>query len=95
MSEVKLVKLVNGEDVVAKVSFVDGGNILLSNPGILMMHPQKGPTFLPWPMFSDQKQFELLRTHFIAVSNLKEDILNLYNEQLGSGLVLAKGGLNV
>ena len=94
MSNVKLLRLKSGEDIIADVTLVDTEDtIKIENPAMLMPtgqsqggHMQMG--FGPWAPFSDDKSFEIPRDWLVYISKPNKDLLNQYNSVFGSGIVV-------
>ena len=88
--QVKILKLVSGDDIIS-----DGESqhdvICLKNPARLMMFPSDdggmGMALVPWNPYSEQKEFHIHKEHVILEINPPEELRNAYNDQFGSGLV--------
>lgn len=93
---VKVLRLVNGQEVVAEVLNEDETGIRIKNPVMVMVIPTKSDPnnpqvgFGPWANFSDDKEFVLNRATVIAVMNPIKEFINQYNSMFG-GLVLPTG----
>jgi len=97
-ANVKILRLVNGQEVVAELVNEDETGIEIKNPVMVMVVPNKADPsnpnigFAPWANFSDDKEFVLNKATVIAVMNPIKDFLNEYNRMFG-GLVLPPSNL--
>lgn len=94
MAEIKIVKLVTGEELIGdfKKTEVD---ITLTNVGMIMLIPDQARNraqlaIVPYMQYSSQKTFHFNEVHVILVVEPVLEVLNQYNQIFGSGLVLAK-----
>ena len=83
MSDVKVVKLVSGEEIFATVEVVTDAKeplIRLCNP-MCLARTEKGFTLVKWPRFSSSAAIEVRpKQHVITVGDLEEgEILTVYN----------------
>lgn len=87
MANVRVVKLVSGEDVVCDL--VEGdGSYALKNPARFVVTPQ-GVGMMPFSPFSKSTEFVVKEAHVICVGEVEEEIYNAWSSQFGSGIVLA------
>ena len=92
--EIKIVKTINGDDLVTK--FEQGKTTsLLKNPCILIATGQSSLGLAPWAfMTKDGMQggdgIEIKNEHILFIADAQDEIYNQYNEQFGSGLVVPK-----
>ena len=67
--EVKIFKLVSGEEVLSKVEVIDDGTWLLTDPRMLGMNPQTGqPGMMPFMMLNPERKVKLNPNQIIAES---------------------------
>ena len=100
---VKLIRLLNGEELIAEIidSIVETSKLTMKNPLRVMIIPSKStpqnPTvgFAPWMEFTDDKTFELDKSHVLCIMNPVKEFVNQYNATFGgiitptiSGLIL-------
>ena len=97
MSDVKLVRLITGEEILGKV--IESGNtISISNPVRVVVMPSKAdPTtpsigLAPWMEFAEDKAFTVHMAHVITMGNPIREFLNQYNSMNG-GIVLPSSKL--
>lgn len=86
-SNVVLVKLNNGEEVVADYSVKDKV-VTLKNPARFMI-AQDGIGMMPWVPLSNEKSFKIDASLVMFTAAVDVEIKNAYNERFGSGVVLA------
>jgi len=96
MSDVKILRLTTGEDVIAKVTNnSDGGTITLKQPFVIIPH-QQGPgkpvqlMMTLYSPYSKQNQVELKDANIISIVEPKDEILSSY-QQNTSSIVTAPG----
>lgn len=86
---VKMIKLISGEDLIAEVTN-DGGNFVkFKNPLRVVLVPTKTdpkiPTvaFAPWAEFYDEKEFTLDKSHVLVIASPVKEFINQYNSVFG------------
>ena len=94
--EIKILKLVNGDDVISSVEYdggeerYDGGEVKLSNPAKLMMFPSEeggmAMALIPWCPYSDDEEFEIDERNILVSISPSDELRESYNQQFGSGL---------
>jgi hypothetical protein len=90
---IKLLRLVTGEDVLTEI--VDAGDIAykIKNPLIVYIRPTETgvPTvgMSQWIPYSADKEFIIKNDKVVVVSEPAEDIRGQYDRVFGSGIVLA------
>jgi hypothetical protein len=95
---VKIVKLINGEEIIAKVLPSSGMIVKIENPVRIVVMPNKldpktpNVGLAPWAEFSDEKVFELDKSHVLCIMIPVKEFVNQYNSIFG-GLVLPNSGL--
>jgi len=90
MKNVKLVRLLTGEEILAEV-VTDTENVLtISNPIRVVLMPNKEgsttPTvgFAPWMEFSEDNEYSLDKSHVLAIMNPISDFVTQYNKAFSS-----------
>jgi hypothetical protein len=94
---VKLIRLLSGEELIAELitDHEDTNKIVMKNPLRVMVIPSKSnpqtPTvgFAPWMEFSDDKKFELDKSHVLCIMNPVKEFVNQYNATFG-GIITPK-----
>jgi len=90
---IKILKLVNGDDVIATVG-AGGFGIVLENPMRLMSYPdpdseEMGFMFIPWAPYSKEESFDIELTHVIHTTeeeDVDEQLIRGYRKTFGSGI---------
>lgn len=83
---VKVIKLTNGEELVAECS-LKNGKYTLKQPARFMISGD-GIAMMPWLPLSDDKTFELDEKLIMLTASVDNEIRNAYSQRFGSGLVL-------
>ena len=97
MSNIQIVKLTTGEDIMGDVESqeVEGkeGFLLINKPAIIMMMPKPGSDtdfgvgLAPYAPFSKDHKVPVFPQHVVSVYDPGKEILNAYNEKYGSGII--------
>jgi len=88
-TNVKLVRLINGEELISEVISNGESSIIIKNPVRVVVVPTKTdpktPTvgFAPWVDFSDDKQFTLDKRHVLVLMSPIQEFVNQYNGMFG------------
>ena len=95
MSEVKIVRLQTGEEIICKVA--DGsieGTKCLKKPAIIIPVGQGKIGLSPWLPYAeiDSKGVEVKENNIMFIIDPVDEFLNEYNTAFGSGLVIAGAG---
>ena len=97
MSEVKIVRLQTGEDVIAKMDKDTMGNYTFDKPFVIIP-TQSAPgkpvqlILTPWMPYTDDKSLTIDESKVVTIANPKDDILKSY-EQNTSSLITKPSGL--
>lgn len=92
-ANVRILKLVTGEDILTEVIDTAMGQYNIKNPVRIVVMPSKtNPQtpqvgLAPWGEFSDDKQFTIDRAHVIASMKPVTEFVNQYNGMFG-GIVM-------
>ena len=79
-NDVKVLKLITGEEVIARVSKESGDLLVLNKPMILQMMPpntstgQVGFAIVPWLMASKSETITISTEHILAEDDVKPEI---------------------
>ena len=93
MADIKLVKLITGEEVLTKY---DEGNpsCVLNNPVKLQLS-QKGVAMIPLsPFMKENAKIVISKASVLYTVEPDEDVVNAYNQQFG-GIMLVPSGLSL
>tara|TARA_R100000406_G_C3094688_1_gene120422 strand:+ start:213 stop:506 length:294 start_codon:yes stop_codon:yes gene_type:complete len=88
MMEVKLLRVITGEELVAEIIDENAAEVVLKN-ALVVIPTQQSVGFAPWATVIDRENPEVTvsRTHIVYIANLDESIRNKYDEIYGSKLV--------
>lgn len=93
MSELRILKLISGEEVVGEILSDAEDSVTIQDPCTLgIMQSQTGPrlNMMPMLLFSEQKKVQLQKSHILYTVTVAQEIQNKYNEIYGSGIILPK-----
>jgi hypothetical protein len=94
MSELRILKLISGEEIVGEILSDTADGVLIQDPCTLgIMQTQTGQprlNMMPMLLFSEQKKVQLQRSHILYNVTVAQEIQNKYNEIYGSGIILPK-----
>jgi hypothetical protein len=86
--EIMIVRLTTGEEVVAKVTLVEG-TYTLKNPAILVPTGEGKIAIAPWCFYADEPKGIDVRDLFVVFTAKPENELrNQYSQAFGSGLIV-------
>ena len=85
--ETRIVRLSSGEEVICKTQ-TDGETTKIKNPAILMPMGGGQLGMMPWMPYADYKELELDNKFIMFTIKAQTELMNQYNEQFGSGLVV-------
>jgi len=88
MINVKLLRIVTGEEVIAELVSESDTTITVKN-GLVVLPTQGGVGFAPWATVIDDNKPEitLSHNHVVYMAEVSEDVTKKYNELFGSKLV--------
>lgn len=95
---IKLVRLISGEDIVCELT-EEIDHVVLTNPLMLYMQPgqqqsaQPKVGLAPWMHYSSDKDFTLSRDKVVVISEPVEELSRQYDSIYGAGLILPKSAL--
>lgn len=95
---IKIVKLLNGEDLIAKILPSSSDVVKMENPVRIVVMPNKldpktpNVGLAPWAEFSDEKVFLLDKSNVLCIMTPVKEFINQYNAIFG-GLVLPSSTL--
>lgn len=90
----KLIKIVTGEEVLSNFDEI-GETLMLSNPVRLQLQ-QRGVAMVPLsPFMKEGTKIPLAKKEVLWMIDADEDVVNAYNQQYGSGIVVAPPGLTL
>ena len=86
--EVKLLRIVTGEEVIAEVVEQNAAAVTVRN-GLVVIPAQNSIGFAPWAMAIDKDNPELVisRSHVVYMAEVDPSIKDKYDQVYGTGLV--------
>lgn len=92
---IRIVKLVNNEEIMAQIE-IDDTHFILNNPvGVAIVRGQDGRPnvgFAPWPLHAEQTEkdtsFPIAKKHVLYYYTPAEDFINNYNQIFGAGIMV-------
>ena len=92
MSEIKVVKLVSGEELVVEITEENDSSVTFKNPvaSVLQRSQNTGGAalgFMPW-MHAADGPFTVDRNKIICIANVADEVKNGYNQIFGAGIVV-------
>ena len=88
MLEVKLIRIVTGEEIIAELVSQDDDTITVKN-GLVVLPNASGVGFAQWATVidPDNPEVTMKQQHIVYVVDVQEDVSKKYNEMFGSKLV--------
>jgi len=88
MIDVKLLRIITGEEVVAELLSETEDTITVQN-GLVVLPTNTGVGFAPWATVISKENPELTvsKKHIVYVAEVQDDVAQKYNEMFGSKLV--------
>ena len=88
MIDVKLIRIVTGEEIIAEVLSETDDTITVQN-GLVVLPTNNGVGFAPWAtvISKDEPEITISKTHVVYVAEVQEDVCKKYNEMFGSKLI--------
>ena len=88
MIDVKLIRIVTGEEIIAEVLEETASFIKVQN-GLVVLPTAQSVGFAPWATVISKENPEIIvqKTHVVYIAEVQEDVAKKYNEMYGSKLV--------
>tara|TARA_B100000927_G_C16425880_1_gene453423 strand:+ start:18 stop:311 length:294 start_codon:yes stop_codon:yes gene_type:complete len=88
MLDVKLIRIVTGEEIIAELISQDDETITVKN-GLVVLPNASGVGFAQWATVidPDNPEVTMKQQHIVYVVDVQEDVSKKYNEMFGSKLV--------
>ena len=88
MINVKLIRIVTGEEVVAELLSETEETITVQN-GLVVLPTNTGVGFAPWAtvISKENPEITMSKRHVVYVAEVQEDVSKKYNEMFGSKLI--------
>jgi len=89
MIDVKLIRVVTGEEIIAELLSEDDDTITVQN-GLVVLPTNQGVGFAPWAtvISKEKPEVTMSRRHVVYIAEVQEDVCKKYNEMFGSKLVM-------
>jgi len=85
--EVKIVRLSSGEELIAKCDESET-SVKVKNPAMLVPMQQGQLGMMPWLAYADYNDIEIDKKFIMFTVRPQVELMNQYNENMGSGLVV-------
>lgn len=86
---VKLLKLNNGEDIIAAITEIESGYVIIQNPIRLCYtfddENEEGVSFLKWIPFTQDNEIQINLDTVVTMVNISEEMKNFYANILAEG----------
>ena len=88
MIDVKLIRIVTGEEIIGEVLSETDDTITVQN-GLVVLPSAQGVGFAPWAtvISKEEPEIEMSKKHIVYVVAVQEDVSKKYNEMFGSKLI--------
>ena len=88
MIEVKLIRVITGEEIIAELVDWSDGMITVKN-GLVVLPNAQGVGFAQWATVinPDKPEVTMSRNHIVYIAEVQEDVSKKYNQMFGSKLI--------
>ena len=88
MIDVKLIRIVTGEEIIAEVLSETDDTITVQN-GLVVLPSAQGVGFAPWAtvISKDEPEITMKKNFVVYIAAVQDDVAQKYNEMFGSKLV--------
>jgi len=90
---VKVVKLVTGEQLLTEVAEIGSDRTRLTKPMMLIPGPE-GIQTMPWLMLAKKEEVIVDNIHIVAIFDPKDELVNGYKQQVGAIVTAPAHALN-
>ena len=89
MIDVKLIRMITGEEIIAEIVSETDDTITVQN-GLVVLPSAQGVGFAPWAtvISKEEPEIEMSKNHIVYMVAVQEDVSLKYNEMFGSKLKL-------
>lgn len=94
---IKALKLVTGEEVVGKITYLGGNDILVEKPCAMMLVSSRSTpdkhsmALVPYAGYAKDHNITIDKTHVVWQAELADDVYNQYNSIFGTGIQIVSG----
>ena len=88
MIDVKLIRMITGEEIIAEIVSETDDTITVQN-GLVVLPSAQGVGFAPWAtvISKDEPEITVKKTFVVYIAAVQDDVAQKYNEMFGSKLV--------
>tara|TARA_B100001094_G_scaffold318632_1_gene362458 strand:+ start:4816 stop:5109 length:294 start_codon:yes stop_codon:yes gene_type:complete len=88
MIDVKLLRILTGEEVVAEIVEENDAEIVIRN-GLVVLPTNTGVGFAPWAtvISKEKPEISISKKHIVYIVEVQEDVCKKYEQMFGSKLV--------
>jgi hypothetical protein len=88
MIDVKLLRILTGEEVIAELLSETEETITIQN-GLVVLPTNNGVGFAPWAsvISKEKPEITISKNHIVYIVDVQEDLSKKYNEMFGSKLI--------
>ena len=88
MIDVKLIRIITGEEIIAELISENAAEITVKN-GLVVIPNAQGVGFAQWATVIDPERPEVTisRNHIVYIVEVQEDVCKKYNQMFGSKLI--------
>lgn len=88
MIDVKLFRIITGEEVIAERVSEDDTSVVLKH-GLVVLPTNSGVGFAPWAtvISKDNPEITVSKGHIVYIAEVQEEVAKKYNEMFGSKLI--------
>tara|TARA_B100001287_G_scaffold176976_1_gene149227 strand:+ start:1377 stop:1670 length:294 start_codon:yes stop_codon:yes gene_type:complete len=88
MIDVKLIRIVTGEEIIAELVSENAAEITVKN-GLVVIPNAQGVGFAQWATVidPDRPEVKMSRNHIVYIVEVQEDVCKKYNQMFGSKLI--------
>ena len=87
---VKILKLISGDTLIGTIE--EGKDLVVVKNPVTLAMSQRGIGLGPFIPFMKSDTIEIKKDHILCQGELETEVLNAYNSQFGSGIVVADAG---
>ena len=85
---IKIVRLMNSEEIIGNVTFDEDGNCTIKNGAIIVPMGEGRMAMVPWLPHADDEEVTILADKILYSFAPIKELANEYNSRLGNGLVV-------
>lgn len=89
--KIKILKLANQDEILAEIVLDAAQVVEIKNPVRIVVMPSRNPNdpnpsvgFAPWASFSDDKTFQIDKSHILCIMNPIDEFITQYNNMFSA-----------